>query len=1246
MSHPRPILGAVVLCIAAGQASADSWPMKHADAQKTGRAMYAVPASRQNSGLFDVMLWQKRTPGSPGNGALGSSSIVFFDGAGSGGANVAVLGYHWPKGVLGVDRGTGKQLWSGLPAGGESIGEMTAAFAPNGATVYVTNDATASGTWPSGHPLMAFSAATGPATFRHNGGMPSPGMLSAISPTIAPDGRVFLHSWCDGPYGGVDTGSQIVLGWSPPIPHDTCFNDPALYGSGASMMVVVPGRSGAVRAYAAGAIAWQRQIDATMDASATIDPANGRVFVPAGSDDVYVAGLTATGQNLWAGSPRALVYDWQPGVNNPHRAQSAGCLSHDGATFYFQTVSQQADGRLFAVNTSNGSLKWSLDTGSTGWEGHMSSPTVTLNAIIFVGNNDGDDYLAIRDDGTTGTILDTVSVDAAGSARATAAISAAGLLYLPLRTYWTATNGDGEAPNGQIENLFSCVDLREGAVPGLPPPANQAAFSRNQAVFLEWTPVPDPGNAFDHYAVYRDTTSFSSVEGRTPIATVTPRTASSYLDATASNGVSYWYAVTTVTTGGGETTAVQSIGPRTPRDETDLQVVSVARTPRYERFAPAYTGTVITEPPPTNFGPYFFTAATGLGSGQTGATQRWPNVGQPITYTATIRNRGTNPWAGMLQGEWRIDGQVVLQVAEPVNLAPGDVTGFNLGRVWDDLLHSVEFRILNVDARPGNNAVLRGSKGAGFLTYIDASYMEQYRENTPLSYPQAETDDLIDWLNTHMVRFNQMFQDAGTQKRTHYEILTVLPDGSPDPSVNTLQFAIFPFRYHNGEGDPRLSGYYNPGEDIDFGLLHEMGHQLGLIDLYQLDTPGSINQVSGLPYTAVDCLMRTCAPFLSEHSAGAMELWLHKAHGYFGQYMYSTPDQVRMRFLGTTGQPLANATVKMYQRIERPGVGVLIPNEIKFQGTTNAQGEITLPNVPINAQLAPTTFAGDTLKPNPFGYIAVVGPNGVLHFKIEHQGFSDFAWLDITEVNTAYWSGQTAVATFERSLLLGGPIQTHPPADLAELNASSWKPWAQGATAAVFDDSAVTTTGQASVRFETTGGFDTSLRYPGDRLARWDLSDVQFIRFWARAVNPNIGFQEESPRIRLISENGHYEWRSPSTVLNQAIGNWVQFAIPIVGSPQWPRTIVGTPSLTSINAIEIHADTWGFGFTLWVDGVRFDPPPCYPDCNADNNLSIADFACFQAAFVAGQPYADCTQDGVWTIGDFGCFQSKFVAGCP
>lgn len=55
---------------------------------------------------------------------------------------------------------------------------------------------------------------------------------------------------------------------------------------------------------------------------------------------------------------------------------------------------------------------------------------------------------------------------------------------------------------------------------------------------------------------------------------------------------------------------------------------------------------------------------------------------------------------------------------------------------------------------------------------------------------------------------------------------------------------------------------------------------------------------------------------------------------------------------------------------------------------------------------------------------------------------------------------------------------------------------------------------------------------------------------------------------------------------------------------------------------------------------------CYPDCNGDGALNLADFGCFQTKFALNDPYADCNGDGVLNLADFGCFQTKFALGCP
>ena len=120
-------------------------------------------------------------------------------------------------------------------------------------------------------------------------------------------------------------------------------------------------------------------------------------------------------------------------------------------------------------------------------------------------------------------------------------------------------------------------------------------------------------------------------------------------------------------------------------------------------------------------------------------------------------------------------------------------------------------------------------------------------------------DDVIDWLNRHMTRFNELFETAGCQKRVHYGVLEVIDDDAPLPDIDRSPYAVFPERYDAMDDNPRLSAYYRADEDIDYGLLHEMAHQLGLIDIYRLTVSPDRNLVSGLAYTGPDGLMRTAS---------------------------------------------------------------------------------------------------------------------------------------------------------------------------------------------------------------------------------------------------------------------------------------------------------------------------------------------------------------------------------------------------
>lgn len=165
-----------------------------------------------------------------------------------------------------------------------------------------------------------------------------------------------------------------------------------------------------------------------------------------------------------------------------------------------------------------------------------------------------------------------------------------------------------------------------------------------------------------------------------------------------------------------------------------------------------------------------------------------------------------------------------------------------------------------------------------------------------------------------------------------------------------------------------------------------------------------------------------------------------------------------------------------------------------------------------------------------------------------------------------------------------------PPDVLTEFAASGWGAEAEGSTAAVYDDGNRVQVGSASLRFETGGCFDTWLWAPVTRAANWDFSNVRSLRFLVYAENGNsTGFQNASPWIRIGSAAGYYQYQTSGELLNLARNNWLQVDVPITGDGNWQRSVSGTPDLTDIDYIEIHADTWGCAFTLWFDGMEFTP---------------------------------------------------------
>ena len=161
--------------------------------------------------------------------------------------------------------------------------------------------------------------------------------------------------------------------------------------------------------------------------------------------------------------------------------------------------------------------------------------------------------------------------------------------------------------------------------------------------------------------------------------------------------------------------------------------------------------------------------------------------------------------------------------------------------------------------------------------------------------------------------------------------------------------------------------------------------------------------------------------------------------------------------------------------------------------------------------------------------------------------------------------------------------------DLTEANASDWKVRAEdGAESSLRDDFERAKVGKTSLRLDTESGFEVCAEYKVKK-GILNLSDKKYLKVWFFAENPNLGFQNNSPWIRLKNPKGNYfQYQTEREILNESLGNWTMYKIPLAGNEEWKVTSLGQVNLTEINSIEICADTWDYGFKLWIDGLSFE----------------------------------------------------------
>jgi len=472
----------------------------------------------------------------------------------------------------------------------------------------------------------------------------------------------------------------------------------------------------------------------------------------------------------------------------------------------------------------------------------------------------------------------------------------------------------------------------------------------------------------------------------------------------------------------------------------DLDVTYIERVPRYYRYCVNYLN-----------------GLPQLCSG-TEKNKRWPDVNEAITYTAHIINKGETS-SPKFSYQWLVNDKIVASGNYYSSLGPKEEAKIQYETVWPSSPEKIQFKIdpenFIVETVETNNSLTIGSHDLSISIWVEQGLYDIFNNNLNL----AGSYSFEDWIEAQFAKMNERFFQAqypvapkGILDRVRIDKIIVANelDGPNSPIKSDPDSYLIDGKWQFTDEDPTNTkgqngawqNYVNSFVDkIDWGLIHELAHQLGIIDLYRMnlvndpennnrfqvkDINGNVIPVSQLPTYAWNQILfenpgimagGDTSPYkdttyFESHTAGGMNSHYNKRRGYYGEYLFDTPTNNYLKILNSKGEPLTEAQVSLYQK---DAITEYFDNTPEITGTTDSQGIIFLPNRPVYSV---TTETGHTLKENPFGQISVLGTNGVMFIKVLKNNQESYHWLFIIDLNLAYWTGNkdSAIYTIKTNL--------------------------------------------------------------------------------------------------------------------------------------------------------------------------------------------------------------------------------------
>jgi sugar lactone lactonase YvrE len=450
--------------------------------------------------------------------------------------------------------------------------------------------------------------------------------------------------------------------------------------------------------------------------------------------------------------------------------------------------------------------------------------------------------------------------------------------------------------------------------------------------------------------------------------------------------------------------------------KADLDVLFIEQWPVYPGYGFSYPGNlpVLVKPgtgvpgkPPV----YYYTRDEYEANVKT-----HPVKGEEITFTAFVANKG-GVKVGKSDYLFKMDGKVMKKGELPA-LEPGEKTSVQIKWPYELGRHFVSF-----EADPNNKSEeickannKREDPTFGFVLTITAGNKGEYpafgnTENMVGSY------SFEDWCQAHIDKWREYFRDAkypstpdGVQAGVRFNYIFPEDEGAELKAYNDKGGWCNWRIYWDIDKIPQYA------KGIDGGLIHELVHQCGVIDSYQigfglldnLALDPETGKTIEIPYSDHRCahssIMGGAYRYeirgaFSEDEAAAFDATMKRwnNHAGYGLYLFDMPESNYVQFLNNRGEPLAGAALTIFQEWASPyemneasrKTNIVTPKQVRLDD----EGKFNL-------------------GANPYDTLWVVGGNCVIMYCVRAYGQKEYHFVDMREFNLACWRGDEKAHTY------------------------------------------------------------------------------------------------------------------------------------------------------------------------------------------------------------------------------------------